>query len=187
MSYLDTYNKNDFEELKNAIKTDPKKDNIVRKKLDKLNLSVIGEGANRVVVSNPKHNYVIKFRKEEYPNTQNKQEVETYNKFQQENISKILVPVIEHTKNFDIVVQQKIDQSNVDRRDILKISALLIYEYGYYTGDINKTNIGMYKNDGVDILSILDWGEGIRPIKNTEFENKHEAFDSIIDTIYIKI
>jgi len=179
MSYLDTYNKNDLEELKNAIKTDPKKDNIVRKKLDKLNLSVIGEGANRVVVSNPKHNYVIKFRKEEYPNTQNKQEVETYNKFQQENISKILVPVIEHTKNFDTVVQIKADQSTVEQQDVVKIYAQLIYEHGYFICDIDKLNIGIYKYKNNSSLGVIDYGLGATPIENTWFENKHEAFQNI--------
>jgi hypothetical protein len=187
MSYLDTYNKDDLQELKELITVNPRYTNVINEKLKSLNLNICDDGECRVVVHNETHDHVIKFQKKDDSRRQNKTEAKTYNKFKKRPVSKILTPITEHTENFDTVVQQKADQSNVDRRDVLKISAMLIYDYGYYAYDINKKNIGMYKNDGVDILSILDYGEGITPIKNTEFKNKHEAFDSVIDTIHIKI
>jgi hypothetical protein len=95
--------------------------------------------------------------------------------------------VIEHTKNFDIVVQQKADRSNIDRRDLLKWSARLIYQYGYCTKDMTKKNIGIYKNDGVDTLVAIDYGLGVTLIKNSKFKNKDEAFEDFIDRIRIKI
>jgi len=179
MSYLDTYNKNDLEELKRVIETYAETDSVVKEKLNKLNLRIVGEGANRIVVSNPKHKYVIKFRKNEFPNTENKREIETYNKFRKENISKILVPVIEHTENFDTIVQIKADQSNIGRQDVVKINAELIYEHGYFVYGIAEDNIGRYRYKNKNVLAVLDYGLGSTPIENTWFENKHEAFRNI--------
>jgi len=176
MSYLDTYNKNDLQEIKELIKTYAETDSVVKEKLNKLNLRIVGEGANRIVVSNPKHKYVIKFTKNNLPNAENKREIETYNKFRKENISKILVPVIEHTENFDTVVQIKADQSNIGQQDVVKINAELIYEHGYFIRDIAEANIGRYRYKNKRVLAILDYGSGSTPIENTRFENKHEAF-----------
>jgi hypothetical protein len=184
MSYLDTYNKTDLQEIKELITVNPRYTNVVKEKLKALDLIILGEGQHRVVVHNENHNCVIKFQKTEKKPCRgegNKTEVKTYNTFKEKPVSKILTPVIEHTKNFDIVVQQKTDLSNIGQRDVLKVSASLIYDYGYFTPDISEKNIGMRKDNDGNILSINDYGSGITPIKNTEFADKHEAFEEIID------
>jgi hypothetical protein len=188
MSYLDTYNRDDLQELKELITPKSRHTNVLNKKLKMMDLSMLGEGADRAVVHNENHDCVLKFQKKEREKTeQNKVEAKTYNRLKKKPVSNILVPVIEHTENFDIVVQQKVDQSNIDRRDVLKHSAELIYHYGYSNKDIRKENIGIYKNDGVDTLAAADYGSGVKLIKNSEFKNKDEAFEAVIEEIYIKI
>jgi hypothetical protein len=187
MSYLDTYNKDDLQELKELITVNNRHTNVVEKKLKMLNLNILGEGGCRVVVHNENHDCVIKFRKKEDKYEENKTEAETYNRLKEKPVSNLLVPIIEHTKNFDTIVQEKIDQSNTSKRDVLKISALLIYNYGYFSDDIHLSNIGMYKNNSVNVLKINDYGRGVDVIENTKFTNKHEAFERAMDAIDIKI
>jgi hypothetical protein len=80
MSYLDTYNKDDLQELKELITVKPRYTNVIKEKLKMLDLTILGEGGDRVVVHNENHDYVIKFKKEQTNIKQNKNEAETYDR-----------------------------------------------------------------------------------------------------------
>lgn len=147
-------------------------------KANELGLVVTGEGASRIVVENLSDNRVIKLSKNNHNLNKNEIETRSYYKIKDEVIAKHVMPILDFSPGFEIIVQRRANEIGAPKEDIIKLARKFIYDYGYVVDDMSPENVGKRGR-----TVVIDYGEGIHTIEESQYTTKDEAFNTTAEFI----